>query len=48
MREHDTMLLSRKPDQRKPHQRWRGNIEALGAILRQHTGQTLLARRFIQ
>jgi hypothetical protein len=46
--EHEPMLLAAKPDQRKAQQRRRREIEALGAILHQNVGQTLLASRFIK
>ena len=46
--EHQPMLFGSEPDQRKPQQRRRGEIEALGAVRRQDGGQPLLALRRIQ
>ena len=46
--EHQHMPIRRKADQRKAHQRRATKIKPLGAILRQHARQALLAARFLQ
>src|SRR5215470_5877109 len=46
--EHQPMPIRRKADQRKAHQRRTAKIKPLGAILRQHARQALLAARVLQ
>ena len=46
--QHQPMLIGRQPDQRKPNERRRSHIEALGAVLRQDAGQPLLAVACVQ
>jgi hypothetical protein len=48
VREHEPMLIRRKPDQRKPHQGCAAKIKALSAILRQQIPQPFRPARFIQ
>ena len=46
--EHEPMPVGREPDQREAQQRRGGEIEALGAVLRQDAGQALRTSRVIQ
>ena len=46
--EHEPVLVGRKPDQREADERRRGEIEALGAVLRQDIVEAPCTRRFVQ
>jgi hypothetical protein len=48
VREHEPMLIRRKADQHKAHQRCTAEVKALRAILRQKTRQPVRPARFIQ
>ena len=46
--EKEPVLAGGEPDQRKADQRRRGQIEALGAILREEIGEALRPRGLVQ